>query len=135
MSLNFEEVNILGQILNDTFGQSSTGADRYKKDALGASVAVKPSLSGSTLSIMAIAIKNLGSHGQQHSEIAKCENELDQYIDKFVGNLRKEFKKQSGRALKCKQIKNSENTDIEIINHYAATRASYVRRRVSYELA
>ena len=110
MSLNFEEVNILGQILNDTFGLSSTQQGRYKNDPSGASTAVKSALQGSVLTVTAMSIKNLGPIGQQHGEISKCENELNQHINKHIAATKKEFKKLAGRTLKCKQIKNSENT-------------------------
>ena len=134
MSLNFDEINVLGQIINDTYGKSSTGEGRYKNDPTNASVAIKASLEGNKMHLMAITIKNLGPHNQQHKAVLDCENELNQYLSKYVSECKKEFKKLTGRALVCKQIKESESTDIEIINHYAATRASYVRRRVSYEI-
>ena len=134
MSLNFEEVNIIGQLINDTFGKSSTGMDRYKHDTSGAGVAIKASLSGNILVLMGIAIKNLGTHGQQYKEITSCENELDQYMNVYIKDLKRNFKNEAGRALKCKQVKGSEETNVESINHYAPTRPSYVRRYIHFEI-
>jgi len=134
MSLNFEEVNILGQLMNDTFGKSSTGMGKYKNDASGAGVAIKASLSGNILILMAMAVKNLGTHGQQHHEITNCENELNQYINFYIKDLKSNFKNESGRALKCKQVKGSEITDVESINHYSPTRPSYIRRYIHFEI-
>tara|TARA_R110001583_G_scaffold54660_6_gene166994 strand:+ start:919 stop:1347 length:429 start_codon:yes stop_codon:yes gene_type:complete len=141
MALNFEEVNILGGIINDTWGKSSTdGGDKlgYTTQGLGnqSSAACKSSLQGNVLTVTSLSIVNLGSIGTQHQEIAKCENELNQHIKKYISNIKKEFKKkeQAARALKCSQIKNSERNDVEMINHYASTRRAIVRRSIAFEV-
>ena len=70
-------------------------------------------------------------------EITKVENELNQHIKAYVSDLKKRFKKKenAGRALKSKQVKDSEKTGVEMINHYAATRRAYVRRTIAFEIA
>lgn len=145
MALSFEEVNILGNITNDTYGKSSTGSN-YGKSSLGgysmggsgvdSSIANKATLQGNHLYITSLAVINLGSIGSQHQEIAKAENELNQYIKKYMAAIKKEFKKKenAGRTLKSKLVKNSERTDVEMINHYAATRRAYVRRTFCFEI-
>jgi hypothetical protein len=123
MNLSFDEINMIGQILDNTVGKGSTGDGVYGADG-NASVAIRSSMSGNTLTVMAIAIKNLGLHAQQANEISSCENELDQRINKHIANLKSEFKKAAGRALKVKQDKDS-----------ISTRPAYVRRFISFELA
>jgi len=142
MALSFEEVNILGNITNDTYGKASTSCS-YGKSRLGGyftgaenSVATKVSLDGDVMHITSLSIINLGPISMQHQEITKCENELNQYIKKYLSELKKEFKKKenAGRALVSKQIKDSETTDVEMINHYASTRRAYVRRTICFEI-
>jgi hypothetical protein len=144
MALSFEEMNILGNIINDTYGKSSTTGGRQKVPGLGGyshgsanSVATKVSLDGNIMRITSLAIINLGHIGMQHQEIAKCENELNQYIKKYLSEVKKQFKNKdhAGRALKAKLIKGSENTNVEMINHYATTRRAYVRRTIAFEIA
>jgi len=137
MALNFEEVNILGDIINDSWGSSSTGEAEWQVGGAQNTFVAKSSLQGDKLIITGLTIINLGPIGTQHQEIAKVENELNQYINKYVSNIKKEFKKKekAGRSLKCKLIKDSERTDFEMINHYAATRRAYVRRSISYEVS
>mgnify|MGYP001341350314 CR=1 FL=1 len=90
MSLNFEEINILGNIINDTYGKSSTGygaAEReYTHQGPGtqSSVVTKSSLQGEVLTVTSLAIINLGPIGTQHHEITKCENELNQHVNKYI---------------------------------------------------
>jgi hypothetical protein len=145
MALSFEEINILGNLVNDTYGKPSTQTG-YGDSKLGGysiggtgtanSVVTKSSFDGNVMHVTSLAIINLGPIGMQHQEIAKCENELNQHVKSYVSELKKRFKKKeyAGRALKAKQVKDSEKTSIEMINHYAANRRAYVRRTICFEI-
>ena len=142
MSLSFEEINVLGNITNDSYGRGSTDSYDYKPRLGGgvrvsdSSVVVKSSIDGDIMHVTALTIINLGHIGMQHQEIAKCENELNQHIKRYIANVKKEFKKKenAGRALKCKQIKDSERNSVEMINHYAENRRVIVRRSIDFEV-
>jgi hypothetical protein len=142
MALNFEEINILGNIINDTFGVGSTnygeGGSRYTSFSAGnhSSVVTKSSLQGDILTITSLSVINLSHIHTQHQEIVKCENELNQHVKKYISEAKKEFKKKenAGRALKCKQIKNSERNSVEIISPYAENRRAIVRRSIDFEV-
>jgi hypothetical protein len=140
MALNFEELNILGSIVNDTYGKSSTqtgyGEPRLGGNYSGNSVVTKATFDGNVMHVTSLAVVNLGPINIQHQEISKSENELNQHIKKYVSELKKQFKKKehAGRALKAKQIKDSERTDVEMLNHYAANRRAYVRRTICFEI-
>ena len=148
MSLNFEEINILGNIINDTFGKGSTNYEDgistmggYTRKGVGqpSSVVTKSALSGNILTVTSLSIINLTSPSTQHQQIVNCENELNQYVKKYITNIKKEFKKKekdggAGRALKCKQVKNSERNSVEMINHYNENRPAIVRRSIDFEV-
>ena len=145
MALNFQEINVLGNIINDTYGKGSTnygdGGTKYTPYGPGnhSSVSTKSSLRGDILTVTSLSVINLGPIGTQHQEIAKVENDLNQHIKQSISNLKKEFKKKekdggAGRALKCKQVKNSERNDIEMLNHYANNRRAIVRRSIDFEV-
>ena len=157
MSLSFEEVNVLGNLINDTFGKYSTegeysstengGNPRYGGYSSGSktcrtpgsvnSVVTKSSLQGESLCVTAICIANLGPHGQQHQVISDTVNELNQHINKYMSALKKDFKKKefAGRALKTKEDKNKRTTDVKMINHYAEPRQAYIYRRAYFEIS
>ena len=65
MSLNFEEVNILGNIINDTFGKGSTNYERenrwYTPPTPGndSSVVTKGTLSGDILTVTSLVVVSL----------------------------------------------------------------------------
>jgi hypothetical protein len=151
MALNFEEVNVLGNIINDTFGKPSTQtgystAERGGNPAYGGysrggpgtvnTVATKSSLKGEILTITSLAVINLANIHTQHQEIAKVENELNQHIKSYIAGVKKTFKKKehAGRALKCTQIKNSERNSVEMMNHYSENRRAIVRRSIDFEV-
>ncbi len=125
--LSFKEVNILAQILNDTFGVGSTGTN--------ATSAIKASLEDEILSVMGIEVINLVDFRHSEVESKKSADQLDQRIDAFIREMKKSFKEEAGRALKCNQIKGSENTELEIINYsaYSSKRSAYVRRRINFK--
>ena len=145
MALSFEEVNVLGNLINDTYGKGSTNYGEaestlggYTRGGPGnsSSVVTKASLQGDNLCVTSIAVVNLGPIGHQHQVIQDTENELNQHIKGYISEVKKSFKKKenAGRALKAKLVKDSEKTSVEMINHYAATRRAYVRRTICFEI-
>ena len=152
MSLSFEEVNVLGNLINDTYGKPSTqtgyssadqgGNLRYGGYSAGGtgtanSVATKASLQGESLCVTSLCIVNLGPHGHQHQVIQQTENELNSHINAYMKEIKKNFKKKenAGRALKTKEDKNKRTTDVQMINHYAETRQAYIYRRAYFEIS
>ena len=152
MSLSFEEVNVLGNLINDTYGKPSTstgysseehgGDPRYGGYSAGGtgtvnSVATKASLQGERLCVTSLCIANLGPHGHQHQVIQQTENDLNQHINAYMKELKKNFKKKdhAGRALKAKEDKSKRTTDVQMINHYAETRQAYIYRRAYFEIS
>jgi len=149
MALSFEEVNVLGNLINDTFGKYSTqgvygSAENDGDLRFGGyssqsdnSVVCKASLEGEHLCVTSLCIKNLGLHGHQHKVIQDTENELNQHINAYMKELKKNFKKKenAGRALKTKEDKNKRSTDVQDINFYAETRQAYIYRRAYFEIS
>jgi hypothetical protein len=143
MALNFKEVNVLANIVNDTFGKGSTnygdGETRYTTYGPGnqSSVVTKSSMQGDILTVTSLSVVNLSHIHAQHQEIAKCENELNQHVKKYIADIKKEFKKKenAGRVLKCTQVKGSERNSVEMLNHYNANRPAIVRRSIDFKVA
>jgi hypothetical protein len=144
MGLSFEEVNILGNIVNDTYGKGSTSNGSYGNGKLGgynlggagtsSSCTNKASLQGNHLYVTSLIVVNLGPINYQHKSISDAENELNARVKAHHNTIKKEFKKESGRALKSKLVKNSETTDIDMLNHHASTRSAIVRRTFCFEI-
>jgi len=88
------------------------------------------------MTILAMEIVNTLDATHMRQEVDRAEHELNQHINKYLKELKKEFKSIAGRPIVCKQIKNSEDTDVELVHYspYSPKRASYIRRRISYEI-
>ena len=151
MALSFEEVNVLGNIINDTWGKPSTqtgynsvfqgGNPAYGGYASGGTgsantVATKSTLQGEMLVVTSLAVINLANLSTQHQEIAKVENELNQHIKAYISEVKKTFKKKehAGRELKCTQVKDSERNSVEMLNHYQENRRAIVRRSITFKV-
>ena len=145
MALSFEEVNVLGNLINDTYGQGSTNygdsdstLGGYSKYGPGSasSVVTKASMQGDVLCVTAIAVVNLGPISHQHKIIQDNEAELNQHINAFMRELKKNFKKKenAGRALKAKEQKDKINTEVQDINFYSERRQAYIYRRAYFEI-
>ncbi|HCT51012.1 MAG TPA: hypothetical protein DF712_00995 [Balneola sp.] len=138
MALNFHEVNILGNITNHTYGKASTSGPGSVLSGNLMHVSITSSLQGDVLCVTAVEVVNILDAVHMRQEANRAEEELDQHISKYINNIKKEFKKKenAGRALKCKMIKGSDDTSVEIVGHsaYSPTRPAYIRRRVSYEI-
>jgi len=152
MSLTQKEIDILGNIINDSFGKGSTNSESdydsklggyAKRSVPGKSVttnATKASFSYGDdciiLNVTSIAVVNLGPIHHQHQVITQTENELNQFINKFMSRLKAEFKKKAnaGRALKVKEFKERRRTDTQAINIHSELRTSYVHRNAYFEL-
>ena len=146
MALSFEEVNVLGNLVNDTYGKGSTNYGEaestlggYTRGGPGnsSSVVTKASLQGDNLCVTSIAVVNLGPHGHQQQVIQKTEDELNQHINAYMKEVKKNFKKKenAGRALKTKEDKSKRTTDVHDINFYAETRQAYIYRRAYFEIS
>ncbi len=145
MALSFEEVNVLGNLINDTYGQGSTNygdpdttLGGYSRTGPGSasSVVTKASIQGDVLCVTAIAVVNLGPISHQHKIIQDNEAELNQHINAFMRELKKNFKKKenAGRALKAKEQKDKINTEVQDINFYSERRQAYIYRRAYFEI-
>ena len=139
MSLSFEEVNVLGNIINDTYGRSSTTSPWPSKhgDYSASTTSTKVSLEGETLSLTSVGVVNLGPIHHQHQVIQTTEKELNQHINAKMKMIKSEFKKKenAGRALKVKEKKDKRTTDVQDINFYSERRQAYIYRRAYFEIS
>jgi hypothetical protein len=130
MSLSIDDLNILGSIINTTYGRDSASkkASTYNTSAY---------LSGNTMVIKCITVVNLIDANNMMNEKRKCEKELDQVINHFVGKIKKDFKAEAGRSLKMKKNKDSEDTSVELAGYYSPfspKRTAYVKRNITFEI-
>ncbi len=124
--LNTEEINILGQILNDTFGEYST--------KMSPSMSIKTSLAGDVLTCNYISIITLPRGHHDRATLERCADESVQLTDKFMKNLRKNFKEMCTRALKVKQLGTNDSLEMITTSPYSPRKNAYYRRSTSFRV-
>ena len=130
MGLDMKDYNILGSIINSTFGGSSQSTKNQTYN-------VKITLSGDTATFTGISVINLVDQYRMEEEVKKCQNELDQVINHKLSEVKKEFKEKAKKALKIKKIKDSEDTSTELMGYYSSfspIRTACVRRKIDFTL-
>ena len=124
--LNSHEVNCLGQIIDTTFGRSSTVASPTQS--------VKCSLAGDSLTVRYTTIIQLMSEQDKRDQVKRSEDESIKICDDYMKNLKKNFKESAGRSLKVKQLDTSDSVEIITTSPYNPKKMAYYRRIVSFEI-
>ena len=130
MSLDMKDYNILGSIINNTYGKSSQSQKHLTYN-------VSSVISGDVMTITCITIINLVSNTMMDGEVKKCEKECNQVINHYVSQIKKEFKAEAKKALNIKKIKNSEDTSTELAGYFSPhspVRTAYIRRKIDFNL-
>jgi len=125
--LSQEQVRALGQILDTTFGRSSTTES--------ATASFKTKLQGEMLTVTYATIRKFASEHDQFEQTKDFDKESAQLTNNFMKDAKKDFKAASGSALKVKE--QSSMTDFEVIGiqaHVSPARTVYCKRITTFEI-
>lgn len=124
--LSMQQVNTLGQLINTTFGKSSTTSSP--------TVSIKMSLQGNALIVKYTTIVHYASEQSMREQSKEHERAAVQLTKKAVDEVEKEFKKIEGKTLNLSK----KNTDsgIELINMspYNPRKVAYFRLNTTFEI-
>lgn len=123
-TLSFDEINILGNILNHTFGKSSTNDAGYS---------VTNSIEGNTLILKYNTIVYFNDTDGLATQKKEEERKSSQMLDDCIRDCKKEYREQAGRALKVKKL--SEKDDVEMISTQSSRKIAYYRRYIVFEIS
>ena len=119
--LNFHEMNVLGQICNDTWGKSSTTL--LPTMSLKAMV-----LNADLFEVAYTTVCTFASDQDMRDQKKRFENEAEKLTKDLISKIKKEFKEKAERTLK---LKHKETKDaVEIINiqpHINPVKSAYFR--------
>lgn len=102
--MTFDEVNILGNLINTTYGKSSSAAGEYS---------VKCDLAGNTMTLKYTTLVYFVGERGLNQQISACRDEAQDRLTEFVSNLKKDFKEIAGSALKTTDV--GVQDDVELI--------------------
>lgn len=122
--MTFEHVNILGQILDTTFGRSST--------AKSPTFSIKTTMSGDRINVTYTTIVNLVTDRVMREQVREEERISEKLIGDFMNEVKKEFKKVAGSSLKLKKGDSTDEIELISMSSYSPKRTAYYRRRAVY---
>ena len=117
--LSIEQLNALGNILNTTFGKgSSMTGDR----------SVTGSVEGDKLTLKYMSIVQFASEHSLHEQASRASEESVKLLADCVKSLKKDFKAETGSALKLKDDSSSDNIEVVSGSVHSPRKIAYYRR-------
>ncbi len=123
-----QEVHVLGQILNTTFGKSST---------LSPVSSVKCHIYGSEPNKLCVdytSIVTFASEASMREQKKVFENESTQATNSKMKEVKKSFKDTAGRGLKAKLINTEDSIEVINASPHTPRQTAYYRRKTLFEI-
>lgn len=134
--LDWEETNTLGNIIDTTWGKSSTNDPKSKTFTSCKVQFLGKPIDGETQLLMTYTcLTSFGSVSEREAEMKKASGEGNEALKACLSKIKEEFKSESGRTLKTKQL--SEDDDWELVNMGAfnGRRDSFYRKKIIIEVS
>ena len=122
MALTFEETNVLGDVVDQTFGKSSTERSGSPQWVVKCRM-----LNDERMLIDYCTIVNLLSAEEMHSRAKALEDGGMQVIKKYVAGTKEQFKERAGRALKLDVKDHSTSVEHISMSAYNPKKTAYFR--------
>lgn len=119
------EINAIGQILNTTFGNSSSPSGTYS---------IKCSLAGSTLTVKYITVVHFASERGLYDQVQRYNFEAVQMINSCMKEIKKQFKDIAGRSLKSKDLGGNDDVELLQSNARIPRKTAYYRFNRTFEI-
>lgn len=123
--MTFEQVNILGQLLDTTFGKTSA-------TARNPTFSIKATMAGDKISVTFTTIVNLVADKVMRDQVKEEARVSEKYISDFIDQVKKDYKTAVGSSLKL--TKGDSTDDIELISmsSYSPKKTAYYRRKAVF---
>lgn len=121
--LTADEINILGNIINTTFGKSSVNETGYS---------VTTTLHGDKMTLKYMTVFNTNDSDGIRLQKKANEKRSNEMLNKSLKNIKKEFKEKAGRSVNFKELENSDS--LEAISMQAHRKRFYYRREIIFEV-
>lgn len=127
--MNTDEYNILGNIIDTTWGVGSTNNPR------GASMSIKGHLLADNQLVLSFtSIISFGEPHERKREFDKMSNDSSSILDACIQKIKKQFKEMAGRTLKVENLSDDEDWELISLGQYSGRRDAYYRRKIVLQL-
>jgi hypothetical protein len=126
--LDFNQINSLGQILNDTWGTTTLGEFRTP------TMSIKATTQGDVLTCQYTTVVNVASERNLRDQCRVFEEESLKKVNEYIKMVKKEFKESTGSALKLKEVGTQDNVELITTSPYAPRKTAYYRRFTNFQV-
>lgn len=123
--MNMNEVNTLGQIIDTTFGKSSSPSGTYS---------IKCSLAGNSLTVKYTTVVHFASERGLTDQVARYNFEAAQMINSCMKEIKAQFKDAAGRSLKSKDVGGGDSVELLQSNARIPRKTAYYRFNRTFEI-
>lgn len=102
--MTFDEVNVLGNLINTTYGKSSSASGEYS---------IKCDLAGDNMTLKYTTLVHFAGETGLKMQVDRCKEEAHSRLLDFLSNLKKDYKDITGSTLKTKDTAMVD--DLELI--------------------
>jgi hypothetical protein len=127
--MNFEEYNILGNIINTTWGVGSTNNSKSGTMSIKGQM-----IDEDRLVLNFTTIITFGEPHERKRELEKASSDSGSILENCIKNIKSAFKEQVGRTLKTKNVDDEEDWELLSLGQYSGRRDAYYRRKIVLEL-
>ena len=121
--MNFNEVNVLGQVIDTSYGRASSPDGTWS---------IKTTLAGDTMTMKYTTVVHFATERGLGDQVQACVAEATQRINAYLKEVKTAFKAGSGRTLKTTD--NGGSDDVELIQSTARSprKVAYYRYNRSF---
>tara|TARA_R100000008_G_scaffold55344_1_gene33936 strand:- start:5177 stop:5593 length:417 start_codon:yes stop_codon:yes gene_type:complete len=125
MIMTFNDVNVLGNLVNTTYGKMSSPAGDYS---------IKCDLAGNTMTLKYTTLVHFVSETGLTEQVNRCKEESHSRLLDYVTKLKKDFKEASGNALKLTDVSMSDNVELIQSTSNSPRKVAYYRMNHTLEM-
>jgi len=116
--MTFNDINVLGNLVNTTYGKMSSPAGDFS---------IKCDLAGDTMILKYTTLVHFASENGLTSQVNNCKDEAHARLLEFVTKLKKDFKEVSGNSLKMKDAIMTDNVELIQSTSNSPRKVAYYR--------
>lgn len=121
------DLNTLGQVLDTTWGKSSTGTTATRS--------IKTKLHGENLTVYYVTIVNMTSDRESQRMKEEYTDEADSILKEFISKIKSEYKEKTKKSLTLKEVNKESSIEIISLNSYNGLRTAYFRRFLNLKVS
>jgi len=127
--MNSEEYNILGNIINTTWGVGSTNHSK------GSTMSIKGHLLGEDKLVLSFtSIITFGEPHERRREFERMNKDSASILEGCIQRIKTKFREEAGRTLKTENLNDEEDWQLISTGQYSGRRDAYYYRKVVLQL-